>query len=130
MEKVKLYRATNRKSDAKKIPSGSCWTPDYAVAVEYTRNPGFGGKHIVEIDIEPEYVLDLRFGRQHWETEPLRQAKELVAEIIGIEPSEICAGYIHEIIDDPTIREKLSKHYDWVIYYDSFPDGAETWVRL
>jgi hypothetical protein len=134
--KTKLYRATNRKSDARKIPAGSCWTPSKEDAKAYTNNPGYGGKNIISIEINPKNILDLRSGTGHddwgalrdilYPDMDIRDAKEEINERIWgeLESAE-------DALDDADIRHEIAQAgYDWVIYEDTYPAQCETWRKL
>ena len=120
-----LYRATQNKSDAKKIPAGSCWTPSREDAVAYLDRPNFARRsYIVSIEIADDAsVLDLT--SDDWGA---------LADVLGRDPRETWTDgdleYIEQAIDDRHIRSELAKNWAWVKYDDTFPDRCETWVRL
>lgn len=121
---TKLYRATNKSSDAKTVPAGSCWTPRQDHAAEYTRRPNFAArKHIVSIDADTTYCLDLR--GDNWSA---------LENALGYDPRQTWTDgdleYIEQAIDSEKIRRALSNRYDWVVYDDTFPTGCQTYVRL
>lgn len=144
--KVTLWRATDRVDS---YASGSAFAADEEDAEAYLDNPGFGGATLlaVEVEFDPSRVLTLVGGsrdgipygqeaRNAWRTlaEALGRAnkndeyenKEAVRTLI-----EHAEGYIHHVIDSRKNRDALNKNgYDWIVYQDSYPDGAVTWVYL
>jgi len=113
----------------------SCWSRDRSVALAYTDNPGYGGASLVRVEADPEHVLDLRKGADML----------TLAEAIADEP-EAHGATVHDILDgwrargygwsyevwegDESIRALLPQLYDWIVYLDTYPDGAETWCYL
>lgn len=128
---MKLYRATNNKSDAKKVPAGSCWSPELSTAEAYTDNPGFGGRHIVSIEIDPtkQAVAD-------W-TDAAGGTRAMICDLVGeTEEAEdmigTWAGYevFQAIENNATLRRLAAEQYDWVSYTDDYPVGATTYRKM
>lgn len=131
---MKLYRATNRKSDSKRIPAGSCWTTDEKSAQMYRDNPGYGGKHLVSVEVEIGNALDLRgssWDRDDWQAladalgyDGVRDMREALAD-------QMDGDYIEDYLDDAGVRGKLADAgYDWVIYHDTYPEGCVTYRKM
>lgn len=126
---MKLFRATNKPTDAQTVPSGSCWTSELETAEAYTDNPGFGGEHIVEIriEVEPGDVADAR-GDDARDIGP-------IAALLGLERDTLQANGWDSVFcvleNSATARGVLrDAGYRWVRYYDDFPENADCWVRI
>lgn len=126
-----LYRATNRKADAKKVPVDSCWTPEKNTAIAYTDNPGFGGRHIVSIEIAES---DLEIA--DW-TDELGGLRAMVRDLLGESAyaDEVLgdwSGYcvFHVLENNAVIRDLAREKYDWVVYTDDYPEGATTYRKM
>lgn len=129
MTSVTLYRATDRTDS---YASGCCFSADPDVAAAYTDNPGFGGATVIEVtvDVDRGEVLRLvdsdgRKGRDAWSR---------LADALGADESEIreeCQQLIEQAIDSRRNRATLAAAgYQWVVYEDTYPVGAVTWVYL
>jgi hypothetical protein len=121
-----IYRATNDKSDAEKIPTGSCWTESREVAQAYTDNQGFGGKHIVEAELVGA-ILDLTDG---WDdlAELVDQDQWEPAELVQIWRDN---GWLYPWEESRNVADAISAAgYVWVRYIDDFPAGAITLKKV
>lgn len=126
---MKLYRATNRKSDTKTIPAGTCWSDSEDAARAYTANQGYGGKYIVSVDVKPANPLDLR--GDGWERDNWDALTDAVGRDLREDWTDGDLEYPEQAIDDPSIRAELrGAGYDWVIYHDTYPRQCTTYVRL
>ena len=129
---MELYRATNRSSDARNIPAGSCWTDRREHAEAYTANQGYGGRYIVRIDVadaDIESALDLR--GSGWINDDFRA----LSDALGYDPRDGWTDgdleYPEQAIDSAAIRAELAAAgYEWVIYHDTFPANCTTYVKL
>lgn len=125
---MKLYRATADQTDAETIPAGTCWTPEEETAEAYTDNPGFGGEHIVsiEVDMDGARVLDVRG----------RNARDLsaLASALGMEASDWRDDGLDSVFAVLENRRKVAAAVaelaDWIIYSDDFPENATTYRKL
>jgi hypothetical protein len=138
---ITLYRAAD---DIGSYACGACFSPDRETAEAYLDNPGFGGDKVLttRVDVDTERVLSLvdgyynglPYGRQS------KRAWRDLADALGLDADDndviealIDEGetYVHGVIDSRKRRAQLhAAGYDWVVYQDSYPDGAITWVYL
>lgn len=128
---MKLYRATNDRSDAENVPINSCWSPELSTAESYTDNPGFGGRHIVSVEIDPAVVAVA-----DW-TDAAGGTRAMIRDLMGDtdEAEEMIgewAGYevFQAIENSATLRRLAAEQYDWVSYTDDYPAGATTYRRM
>jgi hypothetical protein len=124
-----LYRATNRRSDAKSIPVDTCWTDDRRVAEAYQDNPGFGGRHIVVIEAELGECAD-------W-TDEAGGTRQMIRDLMGdsdeaYEMIGIWGGYqpFQALENSPRLTRIVRKNYDWIKYSDDYPEGATAYRRM
>lgn len=127
-----LYRATNRKSDAKNIPVGSCWSDDIATAQAYADNPGFGGAHIVSATVDMGNYAD-------W-TDAAGGIKQMFGDLFGADfmmndeayllYSEWKGYEIFQAIENSMLSSLVAEKYNWIIYTDDYPEGATTYRRM
>jgi hypothetical protein len=131
-----LYRATNRPES---YAAGSCFSPDEETAEAYLDNPGFGGAEVIAVEVDPEKeaVLSLVDGRRggYPYGRQARYAWNVLAEAIGEDEVEFlkenAQSLIHNAIDSAKIVGRLREaNFEWVVYEDTFPAGAVTWVYL
>ncbi len=128
---MKLFRATKCLEDATDIPTGSCWSPDLAVAEVYTENPGWGGPHIVSIDTNDAFV-DLRGhdrrGVHYWDLAPL--ANLLNEDVNRWERMRLLTVFkvLEEV--DGVAKQLKQRGYRWAVYWDDHPPNAVVWMRL
>jgi hypothetical protein len=126
--KIKLFRSDD---DPPYVDAGSWWTPDISVARAYVDNPGFGGDSLFSGVFSASGILDLRLGAypDQWSNrDAIRHLAFQEFDQDWLENVE--DSYLHEVLDRTEVRGVLSQKYIWVIIYDSFPEGAETWQRL
>jgi len=133
---ITLYRATSDVSDADTVPDGTCWAERREDAVAYTDNPGFGGPHIVSVTVSDRYagsILDLR--GDHWEK---NGEWDVLAEALGYASvKKLRRDYgadeyenIEQMLDEPEVRARLARTYNWAVYHDTYPIGCTTWCKL
>lgn len=126
---MKLYRATETPADRDTIPAGSCWTTERGTAEAYTANPGYGGEHIVEVEVD---VCEGNVAEARG-----KNCRDLsaIAALLGVDVWDLKdCGYdsVFSVIENrPDAVEILREGgYDWVRYYDDFPEDADSWARL
>ena len=120
---MRLYRA----ADEGRIERGHSLTPDIDAARAYLADPGFGGARLWTLDLEPEYVLDVR-----GECEIDRVLDEIQADEETRDRIQ-AQGYLSVgvlLAEERAIRERLQGDYDWIVYTDDYPEDAVTYWYL
>ena len=122
-----LYRASNGYAGI-----WSCWSPDRGSAIAYRDNPGYGGEQIIET-IPAGNTLDIRGG------DGRQRLADALADYLDADAGDLASewraagyGWCYEVWESSRIvRDVLVEHFDWVRHTEeTFPEGAETWVRL
>ena len=134
--RTRLYRATDGASNFTEVDIGTSWTESMEGAKAYTENSAFGGDKVFQVDIPTKNILDLRTST-HNDREVLARAV-LGEDATYGEIQDLVMGpwkhwdNIYKIWEtDHKIFDKLTDAgYEWVAYFDDFPDGMPTYVPL
>ena len=123
-----LYRAA---TSARNCGSLTWWADERDVAEAYRDNQGYGGPAIYALETASDAILDLTAGQPHYSRDDVEMIA-MLADVLGDEdlPDNRRGDYIHDVLEDAAITDALRARYDWVVIYDSYPEGARTWLRL
>jgi hypothetical protein len=136
--RVTLYKATDRTDS---FGSGAAFAADEEDAEAYLDNPGYGGAELIEVEIEtiPDEVLSLVNGRRNGAPHgrKARDAWERLGDALNLDDEALTEleednqKLIEQAIDQKKIRSQLADAgYLWVVYEDTFPDSAVTWIYV
>lgn len=136
--RVTLYKATDRTDS---FGSGAAFAADEEDAEAYLDNPGYGGSDLIEVEIEinSDEVLSLVDGRRGGAPygRKARDAWERLGDALNLDEEELVElkednqKLIEQAIDRKMIRSQLADAgYLWVVYEDTFPNGAVTWIYV
>jgi len=121
-----LYRATDGY-----IGAWSCWSTSRETAEAYTVDGiGHGGATIVERAADLSSCLDLR-------SDDAGVDLVALASALGYDDARETAaewranGWRYPWEDSRSVRARLAESgYAWVVYYDDYPEMAETYVMV
>jgi hypothetical protein len=123
-----LWRATDADGQ---LGALTWWAENDDDARAYLDNPGYGGDTLHTMTADVQYTLDLTADMPHY----ARDDSAMIADLAeALEDETIVdryhGAYIHDVLEDEEITTALAQMYDWVRIYDTYPEGAATWLRL